>query len=279
MRSFVVTTLALISLTALGCSPQSSEPGLESAWDWVRLHEGSEGAYTDLSIGANGEFVLETGSRGGVSPARGLLAGERLETLARLIGELPLEAFSSSADCADDFFLSVTRNGDVTTHRIGACDPTVPEEFLAVRGVLAAFADEIDDPQRLDPEAARVLVSGGWSAISRDRVVVAENRDELVALLRMHQPDGIAVLPPVDFRREVVIGVFAGSRATGGYGLGLGPVESAESGWLTISIVESTPGDECAVTLAETRPFLLLAARRPGGGLVLERSTEVQRCR
>ena len=277
MRSIPMTLLALGALLAVGCSDQSTEPAAEMSWDWVRLHEGGSETYSDLSIGANGEFVLDTSSRGEGLPARGLLAGERLETLARIIGELPLGSYSSPGSCDEGFFLSVTRDGGVTTYRVDDCDDAVPQPLDELHRLLSDFASGMGDPQRLDPDAARVLASGVHSAIHTTREVVIDNRDELFALLREHQPGGVVALPAVDFRREVVVGIFAPS-ATGGSFLGLGPVESGENGWLTVEILATVPGERCAVTLAPTEPFLLLAVKRPGGGLVLDRRTEVQRC-
>ena len=277
MRSVSMTILAFGALLAVGCSSQTSEPVSGASWDWVRLHEGGSETYSDLSIGANGEFALDMSSRGGVSPARGLLAGERLETLARLIGELPLGSYSSPGSCDGDFFLSVTRDGDVTTYRANDCDSSIPASLDALRGLLSDLAVGISDPQRPDPDAARVLASGTSSSIAETRVVVIDDRDELFALLRQHRPGGIVAMPPVDFAKEVVVGIFSAA-PTSGYALGLGPVESAENGWSTVEILETSPGDRCLVTEATTEPFLLLAVKRPSGGLVLNRRTEIRRC-
>lgn len=277
MRLVSTTLLVLGAVLAVGCSDEATKPVSEMSWDWIRLHEAGSGTYSDLSIGANGEFVLDTSSRGGVSPARGLLAGERLETLARVIGGLPLESYSSPGTCEGSFFLSVTRDSDVTTYRVSACDESVPASLAAVRSLLADFATGIDDPRRSDPDAARVLATGTSSAIRTTREVVVENRDEFVALLREHQAGGVVALPPVDFRTEVVVGIFA-PKPTGGFSLGLGPVESGENGWVTVDVVSTTPGENCSVSQAQSEPFLLLAVRRSYGGLILSRRTEVQRC-
>ena len=49
------------------------------------------------------------------------------------------------------------------------------------------------------------------------RIVARTSREWLVVWARHVQPVGAVVPPPVDFSREMVVGVFMGQRETGGY--------------------------------------------------------------
>ncbi|MCB9462583.1 MAG: protease complex subunit PrcB family protein [Candidatus Eisenbacteria bacterium] len=279
MRSVSMTILAVCALTWVGCASQTTAPEDESSsWNWVRLHEGDTDSYSDLSIGANGEFALDSSSRGGESPARGLLAGERLETLARLIGDLPLETYSAQGSCEDEYVLSVTRDGSLRTYRGSDCAEGTPASLTSLRDFLAGFAAEIDEPQRLDAGAVRVLASGSTSAIRTAREVVLDDRDELFALIREHRPGGIVALPPVDFRNEVVVAIFAGEKQSDGYSLSHGATLSGDNGWLTVQIISTEPGRGCEPASTKTQPFLLLAVARTEGGMVLDHISEVEDC-
>ncbi|MEZ4648793.1 MAG: protease complex subunit PrcB family protein [Candidatus Eisenbacteria bacterium] len=278
MRSVAMTIFAVCALTWVGCAGNSTAPEEDSSWNWIRLHEGGTDSYSDLSIGANGEFALDSSSRGGESPARGLLAGERLETLARLIGDLPLEAYSSQSSCDDEYVLSVTRDGSLRTYRASDCAAGTPASISELRDFLAGFAAEIDEPQRSDPNAVRVLASGPNSAIRSAREVVVESRDELFALIREHRPGGIVALPPVDFRNEVVVGIFAGEKDTDGFSLSHGAALSGDNGWLTVQIISTEPGRGCDPANTKTQPFLLLAVARTEGGMVLDHLVDVEDC-
>jgi hypothetical protein len=61
----------------------------------------------------------------------------------------------------------------------------------------------------------RTLDRGGQSEIGMQRQVTVRDRDEWASLWRMHAPGRPA--PAVDFSREMVVGVFMGTRPTGGF--------------------------------------------------------------
>src|SRR5881628_3739643 len=60
------------------------------------------------------------------------------------------------------------------------------------------------------------------------RVVVRTSREWLVVWARHFQPVGAVVPPPVDFSREMVVGVFLDERDTGGYQIEIIRVERVE---------------------------------------------------
>lgn len=269
---------SLISLSALcliGCSDNATVPMADSEWDGVRLHEGGAETYRDLTVEYNGQLMLETSDRGGVSPARGLLAGERLETLTRVIGDLPLDS-SVPSDCPDsDYFISLIRDGEVQTYRGHQCG--TPSAVETLRDLMADVATEVQRQRSEDRGAVRVLASGHLSDIRQSQRIIAESRDELIRLLQRHDPRGLTALPPVDFDTEVVIGFFAGMRNMGGYDLGLGLVNAGD-GWIRIETIETGPGPNCMATLATTQPFLFVAAKRASEGFLFDSKTVTRHC-
>ncbi|HZN98129.1 MAG TPA: protease complex subunit PrcB family protein [Gemmatimonadales bacterium] len=64
---------------------------------------------------------------------------------------------------------------------------------------------------------------------------------------------GVGERPEVDFSRDLVIAVAAGQRPTGGHEIAVGQV-AQNSGALTISVVETTPGPNCMTTASLTQP-------------------------
>ncbi len=64
-------------------------------------------------------------------------------------------------------------------------------------------------------------------------------------------PPGAA--PEVDFAREMVLVAALGQRRSGGYAIRIESVR-AEGGELVASVVESSPGPRCGVTMALTAP-------------------------
>ncbi len=64
---------------------------------------------------------------------------------------------------------------------------------------------------------------------------------------------GVGERPDVDFTRDLVVAVAAGQRPTGGHEIAVGQV-AQNSGALTISVVETTPGPNCMTTASLTQP-------------------------
>lgn len=279
---FRLTTIAFGALVTAGCSSdRATDPELQGdGWSLVRLHEqASGGGYQDLSVQPDGSIWLDDGRSGDRSSARGLLAGERLETLARLIDDLPRRSYSGADQCSgSSFFVSVTRGGEVTTFATNECDLAAPTSLGPVRATLAMVAEEVLEP-RFQPLPFRVLVAGEASRIQEARRVVIESRDALLRLLAEHNPTAPVVLPQVDFRHQVVVARFLGAKPSGGFDVGVEFVERTETGWLRVEYVEETPGSECAVSMAPTQPFVLIAVERPeSGGFLFESRTIAAPC-
>lgn len=278
---FHPTACAFLALVAAGCSSdRSTDPGQQDdGWSLVRLHEQAPaGGYQDLSVQPDGSLWLEDGRSGDRSSSRGLLAGERLETLARLIDDLPRRSYSDESQCVDGtYFISVTRGGEVTTFATNVCDLEAPRSLSPVRETLAMVAEEVTAP-RFEAVPFRVLAVGETSRIGQARRIVVESRDALLRLLEEHNPTAPIALPQVDFRQQVVIARFLGAKPSGGFGVDVEFVERTETGWLRVEYAEQAPTSDCGVSLAPTQPFVLIAVERPDGGFLFESRTIAARC-
>jgi hypothetical protein len=103
---------------------------------------------------------------------------------------------------------------------------------------------------------------GTASGIADPREVVVRSEQEWKTLWRQHAPSGPP--PAVDFRKEIVVGVFAGQRPTEGYRVEIVRVERESEGFSVVYRVEGPAPDALAAQVL-TQPFKLV--RLPGLGL------------
>lgn len=88
--------------------------------------------------------------------------------------------------------------------------------------------------------------------------------------------------PPVDFRRQAVIGLTVGARPTGGYGLKIDRIERATGNrgvYWRVHYTESVPGPNCLVTQAITTPTVFIAVQPPVPQVQLRGRTVTISCR
>jgi hypothetical protein len=125
--------------------------------------------------------------------------------------------------------------------------------------LLVAFALQSAAP------SVRTLGKGPLSAIDRPRQVVVRTPDEWNALWRAHTAGhSLGAQPAVDFSREMVVGVFLGTRPTAGYGVEI--VRTVEAnGVLNVEYVETAPGPDAVAAQVLTAPFHLVAVPRHEG--------------
>ena len=84
-----------------------------------------------------------------------------------------------------------------------------------------------------------------------------------------HKPPQFPTMPPappptVDFDTEMVVGIFLGTRATGGYEARIESVTAQGTG-VRVSYLERKPGPGVVVTQALTYPFVVIAVERRDG--------------
>src|SRR5439155_15566888 len=100
----------------------------------------------------------------------------------------------------------------------------------------------------------------------------------LVVWARHAQSIGAVVPPPVDFSREMVVGVFMGERDTGGYQIEIIEVERTAS-VLRVLYVTREPEAGAILTQALTQPFHLVRLARDDAFVSFVRESGARRGR
>ena len=102
----------------------------------------------------------------------------------------------------------------------------------------------------------RTIDRGSQSSIEQARTVVVRSADEWSTLWHAHAPDKPA--PVVDFTKEMVVGVFLGSRPTSGYSVEI--VESRQEGdTAVVQYREGSPARDMMTAQVMTAPYHLVA--------------------
>jgi protease stability complex PrcB-like protein len=102
----------------------------------------------------------------------------------------------------------------------------------------------------------RSIDKGAHSSITSSRHVVVRTQAEWDALWQEHLPTRDR--PPVDFTKEMVVGVFLGSRPTAGYGVTIVSAE-AKGGVLHVEYRETRPRAGTYGAQVITFPYHLVA--------------------
>jgi hypothetical protein len=87
-------------------------------------------------------------------------------------------------------------------------------------------------------------------------------------LWRKHGGTGEA--PPVDFSREIVLGVFLGTRSTAGYGVEIIRAVGG-GGVLTVQYAETSPSRDAVVAQILTAPYHLVAIPKHDGDVIFRK--------
>jgi hypothetical protein len=113
----------------------------------------------------------------------------------------------------------------------------------------------------------RVLEKGDQSNVDDAMQVTARTTAEWNTLWRRHSPDRDQ--PRVDFAREMVVGVFLGSRPTAGFGV---EILSAlvEQGVLVVRFREAQPPGGRILAQVIASPYHLVAVPRHSGDVKFE---------
>ncbi len=112
------------------------------------------------------------------------------------------------------------------------------------------------------PPALRTLDKGGDSQIDAPRQATAKTPAEWEALWRLH--GGERERPKVDFSKELVAGVFLGSRPTAGFGVEIVGVRE-DGGALVVQYRETRPAPGAVVAQVLTMPYHIVAIARRAG--------------
>jgi hypothetical protein len=108
----------------------------------------------------------------------------------------------------------------------------------------------------MQPALPRTIAKGDQSNIESPTQVLARTEAEWIALWRRHAGD--RERPPVDYSREMVVGVFMGSRPNAGYSTTI--ISSLEvKGVLVVRYSETIPPRDAVTAQIITSPYHLVA--------------------
>jgi hypothetical protein len=124
------------------------------------------------------------------------------------------------------------------------------------------------------PVAFKTLERGDQSNIESAREVVVRTAAEWTAFWKQHAPGQTP--PKVDFTRSMVVGVFLGSRPTGGYTIEITNIER-EGDDLVVTYREQRPGKADIVTQMITMPYQLVTTDRFTGPVRFTRRSTAER--
>jgi hypothetical protein len=128
--------------------------------------------------------------------------------------------------------------------------------------LLAALAQATQTP------AMRTIERGAMSFVDVPRQVTARTGTEWAAAWRAHAGD--RQVPVVDFSREMVVGVFLGTRRTSGYGVEIVRTRE-ENGALIVQYVETQPSPRTVTAQVITMPYHLVAIPQRTGEVRFEK--------
>ena len=112
------------------------------------------------------------------------------------------------------------------------------------------------------------LTQGDQSGIEEARQVVVRTSEEWKKLWQQHAPG--EKMPPVDFSKSMVIGVFLGARNTGGYRVTIAGAER-EGSDLVVTWREDRPAARDIVTQVLTFPHHLVRLELTAGEVKFRR--------
>ena len=109
---------------------------------------------------------------------------------------------------------------------------------------------------------------GTQSRVEEARNVVVRSDEEWAKLWRAHAPE--KPRPPVDFSRDMVVGVFLGSRSTAGYNISIVST-FAKDGHVLVRYQESMPRPGTMTAQILTFPYHLVAVPKRAGEVNFEK--------
>ena len=110
-----------------------------------------------------------------------------------------------------------------------------------------------------DSPAGRLIEKGDHSRIDTAKQVLVRTSEEWTALWRQHAPD--RAKPAIDFSKEIVVGLFMGSRPSAGFAITLVATIVAK-GALVVQYREIVPPRDAIAAQVITMPFHFVAIPR-----------------
>ena len=118
----------------------------------------------------------------------------------------------------------------------------------------------------------RSLGKGQQAGIDSPRQVTVRSRDELTKLWKENGQN--TPMPAVDFAKEMVVGVFMGSRSTAGFATEVVGYRPAKPGGndVVVEYRETTPGPGTIAAQVIVAPFHLVAIPKQTGTVTFEKA-------
>jgi len=139
-------------------------------------------------------------------------------------------------------------------------DPDVLRDSSWLRDTSMGMPQSADAPRTVD--------KGGQSNIDEARQVVVRTDAEWTKLWQQHSPD--RQRPVVDFAKDMIVGVFMGSRPTAGYNISIVST-FAKDGNVLVRYQESTPRPGTMAAQVLTFPYHLVAVPTAAGDVRFEK--------
>jgi hypothetical protein len=139
--------------------------------------------------------------------------------------------------------------------------------MMAVLSLIVAALLQGGAPPR-GPQEMKTIEKGTDSAVDSAGHFAARTQAEWRKLWRSHSWD--RELPKVDFTRDMVVGVFMGSRPTAGFAVELVGTR-AEHGTLIVEYRETRPGADAVTAQILTAPFHLATIPKFAGPVKFEK--------
>ncbi len=114
----------------------------------------------------------------------------------------------------------------------------------------------------------RVIDKGAQSGVDDAQQIAVRTADEWAKVWQRHGLD--RPRPKVDFAREIVVGVFMGSRPTAGFEVEIAGVAS-EGGVTVVRYRETAPSRDAITAQVITSPYVLAAIPRTSGDVRFEK--------
>ena len=131
--------------------------------------------------------------------------------------------------------------------------------------VLAALLQAAPPPKTI---LIKTIDKGMQSMVETPRQVTVRSADELAKLWKAHAPDRIQ--PTVDFARDMIVGVFLGSRPTAGYDVQIVSARE-DQGALVVRFRLTMPGRDAVAAQVLTMPYHVVVIPRYAGDVKFER--------
>jgi PrcB C-terminal len=145
--------------------------------------------------------------------------------------------------------------------------------FLCVVSVACSsmMVAAMQGPPSSSTPPLRSLAKGLQSGIDSPRQVVARSRDELTAVWRENAQT--AAMPAVDFSKEMVVGVFMGTRPTGGFATEIVGYRPAAPGGkdVVVEYRETVPDRGAIAAQVIVAPFHLAVVPRQNGTVTFQK--------